>query len=1138
MANADMLVYGQLDIFPKLVIVPLDVNKLSKYRMQFTATGGDNSFTWSTGNQNLLQITQNGLAESQLDRSRDTQLNFETTKSGVTASTTVKAAISRNMKIFKTAQVLFLPPVKLEIVGYNFETALDDNVNIYVSMSAFYNNTFMPFTSCDNLHFDLEFTNQIFNVIATETEDENDKFKDACRLVRLKGINIGTTTLKISYKFGELTLQDDVLLVVYEKLSIYNPESNVVILPIGSSRNVFYQHGPKKVFNEEAELMRDLNYAKNIVSVDEIKSEFQDQRFAYKILCRKVGETKLNLQIYNVLSRGNFIKYVSEVETMIYCVKPRFVNLYTLEKLKTSCPIDSKNALMHVRSTENTLDIEIEILDAQKRKLDNITSLMIDFQFSLANGDINHNIVFNQELELDEIDGVAIPKRNYLKTLKTANTEANVNHKIKAMIKNYNHEVLSKLSITPEVPNFGIQKITGGEFVKPSIENELNFLSFDSALLPIQSVSVYMAPGVIQRIRLGQGSGFYEIKVKDSLLLDVEHDKMSSELILKPKSIGETTVMLIDRCLKTEPTVLHVSIVSVGRVDLSSPDRVEKSKSIEAIVKLYDSNDQILLIEAENFDIYHLNENVYNDRVLKMKIGNQKNLQRGEIRYVLTGVELGETKISVSSGSVSSLPVNVQVFPALVLLPKNATILVGSLLEVSSRGGPKPDGNIVYQVANSAILAIDGSVVEGKKVGVTKVTGRSVGINPADGSQIVFSEDSIYVNVIPLNKIKIKAPLQRLKTDAIMPATIWADPDISPMILGTLKNLKIRWHTDAPDLIEIKGVFEDLGVVYGDKDSISVRIRGIKQGKGRIYATAVSGSQKLVAEQEVIIFKTLELESPKRIIRDPIIIPPRTSLQLKANLDDTVYELNNQADSTIINVSRDGIARSFETVGRSLIIASSMDQNLDIPIEVKNVHYILASVAVGGAKLKKITSELPLNLNLVLKVTLHDNLGNVFSHDFDDLNYLKHKLSNRDAVDVHIGDNFTLSLNLQRETANILAITLKDSAGIKYPEDFIKLAVKSPEGLFSKQLIATVGDVICFESPLSESFRWHSNSDSIVMQSNTGIGRIISKSSSNIIVYHGEVRGTYIDYELDIRDADKVRYDKLKNDLIYLLTLN
>jgi hypothetical protein len=44
----------------------------------------------------------------------------------------------------------------------------------------------------------------------------------------------------------------------------------------------------------------------------------------------------------------------------------------------------------------------------------------------------------------------------------------------------------------------------------------------------------------------------------------------------------------------------------------------------------------------------------------------------------------------------------------------------------------------------------------------------------------------VYINVVPLNKIKIKAPLQRLKSGSVMPVTLWSDYDISPMILGTL----------------------------------------------------------------------------------------------------------------------------------------------------------------------------------------------------------------------------------------------------------------------------------------------------------------------------------------------------------------
>lgn len=367
-----------------------------------------------------------------------------------------------------------------------------------------------------------------------------------------------------------------------------------------------------------------------------------------------------------------------------------------------------------------------------------------------------------------------------------------------------------------------------------------------------------------------------------------------------------------------------------------------------------------------------------------------------------------------------------------MLFPRNATILVGSMLEVTSRGGPKPDSNIVYKVINEDVLSIDGSVVQGLKEGKTKVMGQSVGINPANGNKIVFSEDVIYVNVVPLTGIKIKIPLRRLRSDAIMPASIWgklilfltqyifelqqliiflAEPDISPLVLGTLQNLNIIWTTDQPDILEVKGRFDDMNVIYDNKDSISVRIRGLKQGKAKIFATLYTQKTKFVSTVDVTIFKTLELESPKRIIYDPIIIPPRTTLQLKTNLDEAFYDLSDTEERDVINVSRDGIVRSSEVLGRSLVVATSMDQKLSIPIEVKSIHYVLAKLQNDHITLMQTESELPQKLNIVLKVTLHDNLGNEFSHDFNDLNNLKYKLSKKDAVDVHIGDNFTLSVS-------------------------------------------------------------------------------------------------------------------------------
>lgn len=1113
-----MLIFSQLELTPRLVVLPFDVNKAVNQKIQFKATGGDGSFAFSTSNPNMLSITQTGLSESHLDRLKD--VHYDVKGSSIVIATTVKAAMLRNPKVFKTADVFFLPPVKLQIVGFNLETAVNGYIDVHVALFALHKKEFLPFSACENLQFDVEFSNQIFTIVSMDSDQT--KANNACRLIRLKGIRTGSSSVKISYRFGEELLHDDVQLLVYDQLIVLNPESNVIVLPIGSSRNVVYQNGPRKSYSVGSELIKRVRFNKEIVDANEIQSEYQEQRFAYKFLCLKVGDSKVTLEIYNSLNQENFIKNLAVVETTVHCVKPRFINLLSLDKLKASCPIDSKSSLLHVRSMQDALDIEIEVLDHQNRKLQNITSLFIDLIFSQPSGAINHKIVYNRESETDDIDGVALPKRDFVRTSMTEDA----NYKIKAIVKDYEIGILKDLNIQPEVPVFGIAKSPGSnELLTPLIENELDFLSFDSSLLPVASVSLFLAPGLSQRIRLGQGSGHYEIKVKNPSLLEIRHDKSSSELVLVlvAKQIGDTVVEIADRCLKTEPSRLEVSIVSVGRVEISAPDRVEKSKSIEAIVKLVDSNNHLIDIDYTNLDVYQLSEKIFSERILSMKRGHQENLQRGEIRYYITGNELGETKVVVSvSGSVSSTA-NVQVFPPLQLIPRNATILIGSTLEITSGGGPKPDSNIVYQIVNGDVLSIDGSVVEGLKIGKTKVIGRSIGINPADGNTITFSEDSIFITVIPLRSIKIRTPLQRLKSGNVMPVTIWAEPDVSPMILGTLKKLKIRWSIDAPEVIELKDVFEDLGIIYGEEDSLSMRVRGLKQGKARITARVLHESSKFQATVDVAVFKTLELESPKRIVHDPIIIPPKTSLQLKVNMDETIFEMNEQADSSsVINVSRDGIVKTFDMLGTSLVVASCNDQKLDIPVDVKTVHYIMATV-VPSVQMKGVEKHLQRDLNFILSLSLHDNLGNEFSHNFEDV---KWKSSDKNSVEVRAGDNFTVSVRLLRESSNVLAIGSRDASGLKYPEDYLKLSVKAPAGIFSRKLIVTTGDLICFESPLSDGFPWQSfNSDVLLMHGS--VGRVLTVSANQkLSVQNGEKNGIHIEYELDVRQADSLQFQK------------
>lgn len=425
--------------------------------IQFKATGGTGSFVWSSVHQQLISIDSNGLGFTRPENLQSF-INFQTEFMHDNAQKfgQIKVALAQNEKIAKTADIFFLPPVKLEIVQYNFETAVNDVVEIHVAIYTKHDNSLVPVFACENLHLKLDFSNEIF-------ENENSQYdtgrlaNKACRILSLRAHTIGTTQLKVTYNFMNDVLRDEVTLVVFEKLNIFNPISNEIVLPIGTTRNVIYEHGPQKHFTIESELMRKINYDRELVDVEDIENEFTKDYHIYNVLCKVVGETKLTIEIYNSLSAKNYIPYVSKIVTNIYCVKPRFLNLYTTAELRASCPMKTKKSLMYLQGNANNLEIGIEVLDAQNRKLMNISSLEFDWKFAQADGHIDDNVVHRREDEDEIITGVSIPVRDYLTV--TVPNVSNIS-KIKGTVVSYSWKVLDSFSIDPETPEFGIQKVT------------------------------------------------------------------------------------------------------------------------------------------------------------------------------------------------------------------------------------------------------------------------------------------------------------------------------------------------------------------------------------------------------------------------------------------------------------------------------------------------------------------------------------------------------------------------------------------------------------------------------------------------------------------------------------------------------
>lgn len=133
--------------------------------------------------------------------------------------------------------------------------------------------------------------------------------------------------------------------------------------------------------------------------------------------------------------------------------------------------------------------------------------------------------------------------------------------------------------------------------------------------------------------------------------------------------------------------------------------------------------------------------------------------------------------------------------------------------------------------------------------------------------------------------------------------------------------MRVRWSTQQTDIVDILGVFSEAGVEYEETDSISVRVKALSPGRAKIQAEVHTPNGKQTCFVEVTVFKGLELELPRRVTGDAIIVPPRSLINLKANLPDVSYRF---ADETLggLKVSSDGILSTGDAVGRDLIIVS------------------------------------------------------------------------------------------------------------------------------------------------------------------------------------------------------------------------
>lgn len=944
--------------------------------MALSASGGDGSFIWNSCNTSVAVVTQTGVVKTQ-----------------TLGQVEISAAMTRNHHNREVATVHVLPVSHLEIVEYMLEAEIGTPIYLHVAVFAdrpdtpYPASTRIPFTRCDDLPLIVKIWNDNFHNSSLKITPVG----ISCTTVAIIGQAVGTSKVSVSYTFKGHTITDSAVIGAYRPLTVMHPVSRETVLAIGTSREVMFSGGPREWIGWSSERTHQIMVEgeEQIVEVTELdeKTVNHSDVYTYRILCRELGEVDMTLHVTNMPSLGHCKSSVAMATIKVQCAKPRYVSLTSELRMPdmSSCPLNLNSEKL-VTQNYKQVELLVVVKDEHGHVFDNVTSLYFDWKLShpsLAAVQEKGTVLAEDIKEKD----ITLPHKYYQVLKPKARTGV---MEVTVAVVAYQTHMLAIMDILPEDPPFGIAN-ERGYIVAPEIKATLTLIFVNDTIITPNHTSVFNHPQNRVNLQVNHGSGYYELVLSSEEIADVNYLESTRVLEVTPKGDGLLKLALVDLCLVSKPAIAEIQVLGVGSIKVEVPERVEQGQSVSAIVHLYDTMENLFPVpSAEFLDL----RPVPDSGIIGVKLQQQDRkspLSVGEIRYIVTGLELGETGLKFVSGrgkrEIQSQRVFIQVFPPVRLFPRNLTLIVGSEFQITSYGGPQPDANVEYSVASAGIVSISTSgVVTGNKLGTSVVTGKAVGVNKVTGQKVVYSQDSVDVHVIEIQGIKIYTPLARLKTGTTMP--VWAQgiPDVlSPIIIGSMDPpLRFAWSVTAREVGVVQHVFEDFGLVIPKEDMVSMRFSAVTPGRTflrmDVYLPPEMGGRVDVPDfhdsLEIEVFEELLLMHPPYSLSQQsplVILAPNSEVQLKTNRDglaaqvtyslggkllpaghssdnETVSKALTERDQ-FLTVEPTGLVRSHSRLGRSVIMVVAKEdfgikQILSISVEVS----LLDEVDLGSPK--------------------------------------------------------------------------------------------------------------------------------------------------------------------------------------------
>lgn len=707
------------------------------------------------------------------------------------------------------ANIYVILPDNLKIIAQPVEQEVEKPIILYIQLFVKLpgNDEETSVTTCSYKQFKIEIEDSQFIL---NHLNNNSQSNNSCAAFSLSSNSVASTKVTVSFHTSNTVLKATIIVSTYKKLIPLRPESKRTVLAPGCSTTLLFYGGPQPWSSHSSGYEVEFKINENLITYNEL-SVIHDidghKTYAYSIKCETLGSTLANLTIKSIPMENKFeSQIISQTSVEVLCASPKFVKAF-VANTEDKCPISkfSNNIFGYIH---DKLIVQINLIDEDGNIFDNAT--MINATWVITDSNLVKVI---SSLNLDEVTEYGFLFPNYHYSI------------LEPLSKEGSTEVVFQLTgykkpfIVPNRSRFGSLLNSNDKVLEiiPIIKHSLLLLLFDNPYLSNEEVLVIHNKEITKTIYTQQGSGYFKIQLSTQSLAKVVHNG-GRQIEITPLAPGNLEVSIKDLCVISKPAVAVFKIRNIHRMELLTNTFVEIGQTIQAIVKMFDSEGHVLPIQR---DILKIQPVVEKNSILTIKSESDKFENTHEAQFTIMGSLLGKTNIYfvadlLLTNKIQTQTTSIQVYSQLQLSPKNITLAVGSSYQLIVSGGPHLECVFDFDSDDERVSKVsNGGIVKGLKIGTVTITGKAVGVNIISGMKVIYSKDSITVRVIKLNNVKIEVPLLKLKVGEVMPAWVRGVPDaLSPLIIGTIQpSLIFHWTTSSVGIVQIYDILENTGIL-------------------------------------------------------------------------------------------------------------------------------------------------------------------------------------------------------------------------------------------------------------------------------------------------------------------------------------